>query len=115
MREAGRSGTVSGETRCYSCDRNGHLARNCPTPGQRVCYVCYQPGHEARDCKNRKREGERRDEVAEKRPKRNKVMQYLSWTKYYELIYEAELERLVAHSDVRMLNSKTLLQRVVCN
>ena len=44
-----------------------------------------------------------------------RVLQYLSWTKYYELIYQAELERLVAHSDVRMLNSKTLLQRVVCN
>ena len=44
-----------------------------------------------------------------------RVMQYLSGTKHCKLIYEAELERLVAHSDVRMLNSKTLLQRVVCN
>ena len=41
MREAGRSDTVSGETRCYSCSRDGHLAQNCPTPGHRMCYVCY--------------------------------------------------------------------------
>ena len=55
-RGEGRSGSVSRETRCYSCERHGHLARDYPTPRQRVCYICYKPGHEARDCQSRKQE-----------------------------------------------------------
>lgn len=26
--------------RCYNCEDNGHLTRNCPNPGLSKCYAC---------------------------------------------------------------------------
>ena len=72
-RGAGSGDSVSAGVRCYSCGRNGHMAKDCSTPGKRVCYLCRKSGHESKGCNNRKREGERRDEMSEKRPKRQET------------------------------------------
>ena len=54
MEKASPSGTSTnslGAIQCYSCDKAGHLARDCPTP--RACFECGRKGHLARDCRRR--------------------------------------------------------------
>ncbi len=59
----GHSDSRSGGMRCYNCDEEGHMSRDCPRKsarggrgmgrgrgGDNVCYNCHQPGHISRDC-----------------------------------------------------------------
>ena len=46
-------GTASQPPRCFSCNKLGHVQRNCPhLQGRpRRCFVCGLPGHIARNCR----------------------------------------------------------------
>jgi cellular nucleic acid-binding protein len=46
-REGGAGGNSS--IRCYRCNKNGHIARDCKENSER-CYRCNQSGHIAKDC-----------------------------------------------------------------
>ena len=46
------------KTRCYSC---GLFGPNCPSPNEPVCYTCQRPGHVAKDCFHSKRAAERQE------------------------------------------------------
>ena len=49
-------GQQRSQLRCFSCNRHGHVQRDCPNryrsqgPNPRRCFVCDQPGHLARNC-----------------------------------------------------------------
>jgi hypothetical protein len=45
----GRTGG-RGPRRCYNCDEQGHLARDCPHPRQPWCSHCRTNGHATEDC-----------------------------------------------------------------
>ena len=60
-RSPGRS--QSGDRRCFTCDSESHLARDCPMKrdrsarsmsGERTCFNCQEEGHIARDCPHKK-------------------------------------------------------------
>ena len=37
--------------KCYNCQKNGHILRNCSEPKRDiVCFTCKQPGHIAPNC-----------------------------------------------------------------
>ena len=40
----------AGPLRCYTCNEEGHVARNCPKKPQQRCYNCGKPGHMKREC-----------------------------------------------------------------
>jgi hypothetical protein len=39
-----------GPSRCYNCDEQGHLARDCPHPRRPWCSQCRTNGHKTKDC-----------------------------------------------------------------
>lgn len=49
-------------TRCFRCDRQGHIARNCNVP---QCRFCHRVGHLDRDCRA-KRDSDRRRPLNDK-------------------------------------------------
>ena len=50
MSGAGRGTKSRAPFRCFVCNGEGHLARNCPQKQQPQCYNCGKPGHLKRDC-----------------------------------------------------------------
>ncbi len=55
----GRGGHRSGPpVRCYRCNRNGHIARDCRESADR-CYKCNNSGHLAKDCSNEVESGKK--------------------------------------------------------
>ena len=42
---------VKQDQKCFSCQKSGHNARNCPT--QQNCRYCKKTGHSAKDCRTR--------------------------------------------------------------
>ena len=46
----------SGSSRCFRCNKSGHLARDCMETAER-CYRCNKAGHLAKDCENEVQSG----------------------------------------------------------
>ena len=43
--------------RCYNCQREGHISRDCTQPpGAKTCYNCGMEGHLSRDCSEPRKE-----------------------------------------------------------
>lgn len=46
------NGEGSSESRCFNCNKPGHMARNCKVRVEkRECYNCHKTGHIARNCR----------------------------------------------------------------
>lgn len=52
----GVAGQTNAETKCYNCNRTGHIARNCDKPKRErgSCFECGESDHQLRDCPRRK-------------------------------------------------------------
>merc|ERR1712117_674651 len=44
---------------CYVCNKEGHLAKDCPDQGKKTCYRCSGKGHIAMDCPSSQRDLDR--------------------------------------------------------
>ena len=51
-RGAGRGYSYRGGSslRCYHCNEEGHIAKNCPKRPRQLCFNCGKPGHIKREC-----------------------------------------------------------------
>ena len=49
-RGAGRGYRGGSSLRCYHCNEEGHIAKNCPKRPRQLCFNCGKPGHIKREC-----------------------------------------------------------------
>ena len=54
---ASQSFTKRSQIKCFGCQKEGHIRRNCPNQTQHTsntikCYACYEEGHIRKDCPN---------------------------------------------------------------
>ena len=50
--KTGESGSRPASTRCFNCNKFGHLAPNCKMPKRErgACFKCFEIGHQIKDC-----------------------------------------------------------------
>lgn len=80
-RGAGRGGRGRGG-RCYICQEEGHISRNCPKGNKEMqCYNCQKTGHMAKDCPE---ENKARSRGGRKEREETKEEQGESWASGWE-------------------------------
>ena len=42
------------QVKCYNCEEEGHIQRDCPHPRKVTCYACKEEGHIQRNCPQRR-------------------------------------------------------------
>ena len=52
-------------TKCYNCNKNGHMARECKEPKREKgsCFYCGKMGHMAKECRKKKADREKSTKI----------------------------------------------------